>query len=268
MIRQPAVAGQFYPASAARLREDITRYVATDAATAPVLGIVAPHAGYMYSGAVAGAVYGAIDIPRLVIILCPNHHGIGAAAALSPATGWETPLGTVPVATALGQQLLAAAPDLLVYDALAHLYEHSLEVQLPFLQVLRPEAAMVPISIGFTDYARCRRLGEAIASAVATAGEPVLIIASSDMTHYESAKDAKEKDRLAIERFCALDPEGLLTTCRNHGITMCGVVPATVMLIAAKILGASRASVVRYATSGDVTGDFRQVVAYAALTVT
>ena len=268
MVRQPAVAGQFYPGNAERLAKDLSHYIGNPPDTRQrVLGIMVPHAGYVYSGAVAGAVYGNIEIPRIAIILCPNHHGIGAVAALSPAAGWQTPLGTVPVATDLSRQILAAAPELIAFDALAHLYEHSLEVQLPFLQTLRPDVKIVPLSIGFGDYERCRRVGEALAQVVASSGESILIVASSDMTHYESAAEAKQKDSLAIERICDLDPVGLLSTCRSHGITMCGVVPATIMLIAAKLLGASSAVLTRYATSGDVTGDFRQVVAYAGLTV-
>lgn len=267
MIRQPAVAGQFYPASAERLRADVTRYIGTQAQRSSVIGIVAPHAGYLYSGAVAGAVYGRIDIPRVVVILCPNHHGIGAVAAVSPAEGWATPLGTIKVEQSLQQQILAAAPSLLAFDALAHLYEHSLEVQLPFIQCVRPDAAIVPISIGFGAFADCLQLGNALASVLRSYPEPVLIVASSDMTHYESVATAKNKDDLAIARFLDLDPEGLLNVCHTHAITMCGVVPATVLLVAARQLGAGHAELVSYATSGDATGDYRQVVAYASLTV-
>jgi len=267
MIRQPAVAGQFYPGQAESLRLDVTRYIVNQPRQSAVIGIIAPHAGYVYSGAVAGAVYGSIDIPRVVVILCPNHHGIGARAALSPAQGWSTPLGTVPIDQALRQQLLAHAPAVLSLDALAHLHEHSLEVQLPFLQVLRPDVAIVPISLGFSDFASCRLLGEALAHVIRSYPEPVLMIASSDMTHYETAGDAKKKDDLAIRQILDLDPAKLLAVCRENAITMCGVVPAAVMLVASRLLGATAAQLIKYATSGEVTGDYRQVVAYAALTV-
>jgi AmmeMemoRadiSam system protein B len=267
MIRQAAVAGQFYPANAERLRQDVTRYLAAGTQQTAAIGIVAPHAGYMYSGAVAGAVYASVAIPRVVVVLCPNHHGIGAPAALSPATGWATPLGTVPVEDALRQRLIACAPQLLTLDSLAHLHEHSLEVQLPFLQVCRPDLSLVPISLGFGDYERCQTLGAALAAAIQEYPEPVLLVASSDMTHYEPAIDARQKDDLAIRQMLDLNPAALLQVCRQHAITMCGVVPAAVMLVAAKLLGATAAQVVRYATSGDITGDYRQVVAYAALTV-
>jgi MEMO1 family protein len=267
MIRQPAVAGQFYPGHAERLREDVNRYLSKQEKRSAVIGIVAPHAGYIYSGRVAGAVYGCIEIPRVMVILCPNHHGIGAQAALSPAQAWATPLGAIPVEPALRQQLLAYAPSLLALDALAHLHEHSLEVQLPFLQVLRPDVAIVPVSLGFGDYASCRLLGEALAQAIRSFPEPVLIVASSDMTHYEAAADAKMKDDLALHQILEMNPVELLAVCRDNAITMCGVVPTAVMLIAARLLGATGAHLVDYATSGEVTGDYRQVVAYAALTV-
>ncbi len=267
MIRQAAVAGQFYPAISEQLRAELSLYIDDSTERIPVIGIVAPHAGYIYSGKVAGAVYGAIEIPRQIVILCPNHHGVGTPAAISPAEGWATPLGTVPIAQELRQSMLAQAPALLAYDSLAHLYEHSLEVQLPFIQTLRPDAEIVPIALGFGDYASCEQLGNALAKAIAAHHEPVLIVASSDMTHYETAAEAKRKDEQAIRHFLDLDPAGLLQVCRSQAITMCGVVPATVLLVAAKALGATRAALVSYATSGDVTGDYRQVVAYAALTV-
>ncbi|WP_298271235.1 AmmeMemoRadiSam system protein B [Geobacter sp.] len=266
MIRQPAVAGQFYTDDPCRLRAELRRMTPTAAVKSRVAGIVAPHAGYLYSGGVAGTIYGAIDIPRTVIILGPNHHGFGAAAALHPPGEWLTPLGPVPISGRLSSLIMENTP-LVEFDASAHRFEHSLEVQLPFLQHLRDELQIVPICLGFGDFERCRQVGEGVARAILAFGEEVLIVASSDMTHYESAEAARVKDELALARVCALDPEGLVKLCRARGITMCGVIPTAVMLVAAELQGAEHGEVVRYGTSGDVTGDDRQVVAYAAVAV-
>jgi hypothetical protein len=266
MVRQPAVAGQFYTDDPRRLRAELTELVPAGAVRQKVLGIIAPHAGYMYSGAVAGAVYGAIEIPPTVVILGPNHHGRGARIALFPDGEWLTPLGPVPINARLAELVREHAPGV-ESDAAAHRFEHSLEVQVPFLQHLRPDVSIVPLCLGFGDFPRCRTLGLGLAAAIRAYAEPVLIIASSDMTHYESAAAAREKDQEALRAVLALNPEGLLAVCRDKEITMCGVIPAAVMLVAVRELGATEARLVRYATSGDVTGDNRQVVAYAAVTV-
>lgn len=266
MIRQPAVAGQFYSDDPQQLRAELDRLVVDEPNREKVLGIIAPHAGYVYSGAVAGQVYGAVEVPPAVLILGPNHHGVGAPAALHPAGEWLTPLGAVAVNGRLTELIQRHAP-VTELDATAHHFEHSLEVQLPFLQHVRPDVTIASLCLGFGDFARCRALGEGIAGAIRAYGEEVLMVASSDMTHYESAAAAREKDDLAIRQVLGLNPAGLLKVCREHGITMCGVIPAVTMLVAAIELGATRATLVRYATSGDVTGDTRQVVAYAAFTV-
>ena len=266
MIRQPAVAGQFYTDEPKRLRGELQRMVTADAVRRRVIGVVAPHAGYVYSGRVAGAVYGAIEIPRTVVILGPNHHGFGAAAAIYPEGEWLTPLGSVSMDTRLSSLVRKHVP-FVEADTSAHRFEHSLEVQVPFLQYCRADVNIVPICLGFSDYDRCRLLGEGMAGAIREFDEDVLIVASSDMTHYESAAAARDKDEQAIAEVLALNPEGLVRVCRRKNITMCGVIPATVMLVAAKALGATKAELVSYATSGDVTGDNRQVVAYAAMAV-
>lgn len=266
MVRQPAVAGQFYTDIPERLRSDLGSMIGAASGRRIAVGIVAPHAGYVYSGGVAGKVYGAVEVPRHVIVLGPNHHGIGARAALYPRGEWLTPLGSVPTGGRLADLLKKHAP-LVDEDLAAHRFEHSLEVQLPFLQYLRPDVTIVPLCLGFGDFDSCRELGEGIARAVREFGEEVLIVASSDMSHYEPAESARRKDEMALREVLALDPAGLLRVCRQERITMCGVVPTTVMLVAALALGASRAELVHYATSGDITGDNRQVVGYAALTV-
>jgi AmmeMemoRadiSam system protein B len=266
MIRQPAVAGTFYPGDPGQLHADLEVMIPRNEDKEKVIGIIAPHAGYVYSGKVAGAIYGTVKVPGTIVVLGPNHHGLGARAALYPEGEWLTPLGKVRINSVLADLVRKYAP-LVEEDSTAHQFEHSLEVQIPFLQYLNPAVSIVPVCLGFNDYHSCRLLGEGLARAIDEYSGQVLIVASSDMTHYESASAARAKDDLAIREILALNPQGLLQVCHSNRITMCGVVPATVMLVSALGLGATRASLVSYATSGDVTGDQRQVVAYAALTV-
>jgi AmmeMemoRadiSam system protein B len=266
MVRQPAVAGQFYTGDEKTLRAELDKYVVSAEIKEKALGIIAPHAGYIYSGSVAGRVYGQVAVPADVIILGPNHHGIGALAAIYPEGEWLTPLGAVRINDRLAGLIRKHAP-IVREDTTAHHYEHSLEVQLPFLQFARPDVTIVPICLGFSDFASCAALGNGIAGAIEEFRSEVLIVASSDMTHYEPAADARVKDEQALREILDLNPEGLFKVCREMGITMCGVIPATVMLLAALQLGARQSKLVSYATSGDVTGDNKQVVAYAALMV-
>jgi AmmeMemoRadiSam system protein B len=265
MQRQPAVAGQFYSGNSNKLRSDLAGMIPGTRGTKKVTGIIAPHAGYIYSGAIAGAVYASIEIPSTVLILGPNHHGAGAGAALYPEGDWLTPLGTITINSRLNA-LLQNVPYIRP-DTLAHEFEHSLEVQVPFIQYLQPESSICAICLAHGDFAAVRQIGEGIAAAIRAYGKDVLIVASSDMTHYESAESARCKDDQALERVMGFDPQGLLQVCRSQNITMCGVVPAAVMLVAARELGATQAELVAYGTSGDVTGDNRQVVAYAAVAV-
>jgi hypothetical protein len=266
MIREPAVAGSFYPADPLKLGRDLSRFITPSASGRRVLGVVSPHAGYVYSGAIAGKLYSDIDIPETVVILGPNHHGAGAAVAVSAAEGWETPLGPVPIDTELASLVLEEVVPA-SSDDVAHRHEHSLEVQVPFLRHRRPDVRIVPVCLGFGNFEGCRIVGEGVARAIRRLERPVLIVASSDMTHYEDAAVAERKDREAIRAMLDLDAEGLHSVCRRRGITMCGVVPAAAMLVACRELGASEARLVAYGTSGDVTGDRGSVVAYAALEV-
>ncbi len=263
-IRQPVVAGQFYPASRSELEKELDQLVPGSKQKLSAISIISPHAGYIYSGATAGRVIASVSIPKTIIILGPNHRGVGALAALSPDDAWQTPLGLVPVEKRLASIICKQIPAV-QEDALAHRNEHSLEVQVPFLQYLRPDISIVPLCLGFGDYIGAEFLGKGIASAIREFSEEVLILASSDMTHYESAEAAKKKDIQALERVLALDPEGLVEVCRSKRITMCGVIPSAVMLVAAMELGAKTAEVVDYTTSGDVTGDYSQVVGYAGV---
>ena len=273
-IRQPAVAGRFYPGNAQHLRaeiETLTTLRATAGQELPeariaAVGCVVPHAGYMYSGAVAGAVYRRLELPRRYVILCPNHTGVGEPLAIMSRGAWHTPLGDIPVDAELADALKAAMP-LLSEDPTAHRYEHALEVQLPFLQVLRPCFQFVPITVGTSNFEALSALGAALGSLLANLSEPALVIASSDMNHYESDSVTRVKDRRAIDQILALDPRGLYDTVRQGNISMCGYGPATIMLTAARKLGATKAELVRYATSGDVSGERDMVVGYAGIAI-
>jgi AmmeMemoRadiSam system protein B len=263
MDREPAVAGRFYTDDPATLARQVDRFLAAGGPRVRARGLVAPHAGYVYSGAVAGAVYARVDVPPRVVLLGPNHTGLGKAAALWPDGAWRLPSGEVPIDAELTQAL--AASPLVRADREAHLLEHSLEVQVPFLARARPGLSMAALCLGPLSFDECEELGEVVGKAAADAG--ALVVASSDMSHYVPAEVAREKDHRAIARILALDPRGLYDTVRRERITMCGIVPATVMLVAARALGATRAELVRYANSGEVNGDTRQVVGYAGVLV-
>ena len=284
-IRAPAVAGRFYPGRADELLREILEY--TSAGKTPVeagriaaIGCVAPHAGYIYSGGVAGAVYARLEIPKRCVILCPNHTGKGRPLSIMANTTWQTPLGEVAADAEMGARLLRRFPALEENSA-AHRAEHAIEVQLPFLQARQPELNIVPIAIGTSDFDVLHGLGEALADVIAgrqeddpekdgqeeDRAEKVLIVASSDMNHYEPDALTRVKDHKAIERVLAMDARGLWEVVMNEDISMCGFGPTIVMLTAAKILGATTATLVRYATSGDVSGDREAVVGYAGIIV-
>jgi AmmeMemoRadiSam system protein B len=263
--RQPAVAGRFYPGDGETLAATIREKLGDGPARA-ALGLMAPHAGYMYSGAVAGAVYASVRMPQRFVIIGPNHTGLGTPASIMTRGRWLTPAGEADIDTDLAEAILSNG-DVLAEDASAHVHEHSIEVQLPFLQYLADGMEFVPVCMMTADPGHCRQVGEAVAVAAGEAEDDVLIVASSDMTHYESQEEAGRKDRMAIDMILALDADGLLETVQRHGITMCGVAPVAAMLHACRMMGASGAELVRYETSGDVTGDFSQVVGYAGIVV-
>jgi len=265
-IRHPAVAGQFYPRDAQALLDDVRSYLAPSAEAFQAFGCVVPHAGYMYSGHVAGAVYARLDVPERCIILCPNHTGMGHALSIMTEGAWETPLGTVPIDTEIASALRAQF-HLLIGEADAHRTEHAIEVQLPFLQTLRPRVRFVPIAIGTRHYEALEGLGQAIGEVLANQADRVLVLASSDMNHYESDQITRVKDHKAIERILALDPRGLYDIVMSEDISMCGYGPTVAMLTAAKRLGATFAELIRYATSGDVSGGREMVVGYAGIMV-
>jgi AmmeMemoRadiSam system protein B len=269
MLRMPAVAGRFYPGRPESLLRELEKHAGDPAKTERVdraVGCVVPHAGYMYSGHVAGAVYRRLPKFGSYLILCPNHTGRGAPLAIMSSGAWRTPLGDAPVDAQLAQALRHAC-HLVMEDSGAHADEHSLEVQLPFLQYLEKDFRFVPIAIGVGGYASLEALGHSIAQVAQSAGEPFLIVASSDMNHYEPDSITRVKDHKAIERILALDPQGLYDVIRREDISMCGYGPTVAMLTAARDLGATRAELVKYATSADTSGDRSAVVGYAGIIV-
>ncbi len=274
MARAPAQAGRFYPADPDALRAEVSRLlglgrVGAGLAPARPLSVIVPHAGYQYSGHVAGALYGSIQPAPVYVILGPNHSGAGARTAIMSRGHWETPLGLVPVCQGLAVSIMKGC-DLIEESVASHQSEHAIEVQLPFLQALGP-CEFVPIAMADYRPDTCRRLGDAVAAAVRAwreAGHPApLLIASTDLNHYEPDDVSRMKDKLALDAIQAMDPDGLLSVCDLEDISMCGVGPTAVILHASKALGASHAELVRYANSGEVTGDRATVVGYASLRI-
>lgn len=267
-VRPPAVAGMFYEAAPPRLYSQVKKCFAANESSAPepFIGAVVPHAGLMYSGHVAAAFYGAVRLPRQFIILCPNHTGLGHFAAINREGEWRTPMGDARIDTPLADALMARAKSLKV-DQMAHAREHSLEVQLPFLHYLLDSFTFVPICLGAPRYELCEEVGTAIAAVVREAGEPVGILASSDLNHYENQEETLRKDSLAIAQVIDRNPRELWRVVDEHDVSMCGYIPTTAMLIAANELGASKSALLKHATSGDVSGDYSHVVGYAAILV-
>ncbi len=270
VLRHPAVAGRFYPGDPDDLRMEAQGYLSQASSVKQVplraLGCIAPHAGYMYSGHVAGAVFARLEVPQRCIVLCPNHTGMGRALAVMSEGGWQTPLGDVAIDADLAAALKARFPAL-QEDAAAHRAEHAAEVELPFLLLRQPELRFVPIALGTGQFETLEQLGMALADVIAAQKDPVLIVASSDMNHYESDVVTRAKDHRAIERILTLDPRGLFDVVTQQDISMCGYGPAVVMLTAARGLGAKSAELVKYATSGDISGDRDMVVGYAGVVV-
>ena len=270
MVRRARYAGSWYPGSAEELRRTVEGYLAAGGPAAPAVGLVSPHAGYVYSGAVAGKGYAAVDVTPSVIVLAPVHEYAAAAISVWDGGPWETPLGQVEI----DEELLRAVADgcgMAPADGDFHADRQTLELQLPFLQVRRADVKIVPIIVQTHEVGELRSLGAACAAAIEARGADVLIVASSDMTHFETAAVAKKKDEMALARVVEIDPEGLLDVVSRER-SMCGAAPAAAMLFAARELGATRAETVTYATSGDVKKkehrkDTDSVVGYAAVAV-
>lgn len=270
-IREPAVAGQFYPGTAKAVATALDRLLPAAPIQRRAKAIIAPHAGWMYSGPTAGIVYGNVEIPDRVVLIGPNHRGLGSRYAVFAEGSWRLPSGMIPVAQDVTAALLAECHQLTA-DERAHQLEHSLEVQVPFLQRLNPRVRIAPVLIGGSwpeagGRGELRRIGEALANVVTRLAEPVLLVASTDLNHYESQATSNAKDRRALDAVVGLDEDELMRRVTAEEISMCGVAPTYIALIAAKKLGATRAEVLDYRTSGDVSGDFQRVVGYGAVVI-
>jgi len=272
-IREPAVAGAFYPDTAEALTGEIAALLKR--ARAPVPGercpkaLIAPHAGYVYSGPIAANAYARLAAARgritRVVLLGPVHRVAVDGLALPGTQGLRTPLGVVPVDME-AVRAIESLPQVVVSPE-AHAREHSLEVQVPFLQILAGDLRFAAICVGTVDLASLEELGHALARAIQSSKEPVLIVASSDMNHFESAEVNKRKDDLAIEQVVTIDPEGLHRVVCEEDISMCGFAPAVGALVCCRDMGAKKGHLVRYAHSGEVTGDCNEVVSYAGMVI-
>lgn len=264
MLRQPAVAGQFYPNNPTVLRQTIEDFLPyPPSVPAPAIAVIVPHAGYIYSGAVAAETFARVSIPSTVFIMGPNHRGMGSRAAVMDRGGWKMPFGTVPIEQNAAAMLLSELA-LLQADATAHTFEHSLEVQVPFLQYFaKSTCAIVPICLSQLAFSDCQGIGMALAAVSRRLESLPLLVASTDMTHYESRTFATKQDTKAMECITNLDPQALYNTVLSNQISMCGFIPTTIALIAAVELGATSAKLIRYSDSGETSGDINQVVGYA-----
>jgi hypothetical protein len=263
----PAVAGQFYSGDSKSLEAEVSRFIPVKGKKPmKAVGVISPHAGLIYSGTVAGELFSRVQITDTVIIIGPNHRGIGDRFAIDTHTHWVIPTNTFEIDQDLSQELLKTC-KLLSHDSHAHTYEHSLEVQTPFIAHFKKDTKILPICVMNATLKECKDLGEAIALVIKKSQRDILIIASSDMSHYISAKTAKYLDNLAIERVLDLDPTGLYKVVHSERISMCGVISSTIMLFAALALDVTLSELVKYTTSGEVSGDYDQVVGYAGIMV-
>ncbi|KJR42037.1 Memo-like domain protein [Candidatus Magnetoovum chiemensis] len=263
MKRMPAVAGRFYKGSKALLTKEIESLTTEKEPQKKenALGIICPHAGLVYSGAVAGAVYSKIEFPETIILLGPNHTGMGDAISIMTEGQWEIPTQTFNIDTPLAQTIVNSSP-LFKDGTIAHLYEHSIEVQLPFIARFSSNVKIVPITIIHASLKECKEAGSALSSAIKQSAKKIVIAASTDMSHYLSDKQARIKDKMAIDKILTLDPEGLYNIVISEKISMCGYIPTAIMLYAVKALGAKETIEVKYTTSAEVSGDYNHVVGY------
>ncbi|UCE26862.1 MAG: AmmeMemoRadiSam system protein B [Candidatus Coatesbacteria bacterium] len=261
--RKPVVAGTFYPARRDTLTDTVAACIG-EREPAKAIGGIVPHAGYIYSGPTCGAFFAAVEVPAQVILLGPKHTYAGADYALWSGGAWETPLGEVTVDEELASAILERCPGV-EPDESAHFEEHSLEVILPFIQYVNPDAKVVPIAFNAMDSGTLMGFGEGIATVISDRNIDALIVVSSDMSHYVSAAEAERLDRMALAGVEKLDATQLVDVVRRNRISMCGVWPAAVGVVAARALGAERGEVIKYTNSGEASGDYNQVVGYAAV---
>jgi len=267
-LRRPAAAGKFYPSGAKELKAMIYSFVDKSAPKSDCFGCILPHAGYIYSGKVAVCTISGIKIKDTIVLLGPNHTGRGAVFSIMPRGIWQTPLGDLEINSQLAGLFLGKS-RYLEADSLAHLDEHSLEVELPILQYFRNDFKIVPIAIKTDNLAELNAVGQELASVVIenNLSSSVMFMASSDLTHYEPQKSAEIKDALAIEAILDLDVGKLKAAIEESKISMCGFAPIAVLIRTAKLLGAKKGELIKYQTSGDVNGDKSSVVGYAGIRI-
>ncbi|MBP7217164.1 MAG: AmmeMemoRadiSam system protein B [Candidatus Omnitrophica bacterium] len=268
ITRKAVVAGTFYPSTGNEIRKQIATFLSGNQKARHAIACMVPHAGYMYSGQVAAETLASITMTDTAILIGPNHTGYGKAYSIMSNGTWQTPLGDITIDTPVAKTLLTTS-KYLEDDATAHAREHSLEVELPLLQYFKPDIKVIPITLMAEDTSNLKSIGIEIADAIRKMNRQnsILVVASSDMTHYESQESARAKDTLAIEAIVALDEDKLAATVRKSNISMCGWTAAVTMLAAAKALGARTAQLIRYQTSGDITKDTESVVGYAGITI-
>jgi hypothetical protein len=266
-LRQPAVADHFYPGSPESLTLTVNDLLSAghSASKQKALAVVLPHAGYVYSGALAAKTLSSVEIPETVILIGPNHRGQGAPVALSTAT-WDMPMGKVPVDREICDLILNHCPTIQV-DELAHKDEHSLEVQIPFLHMLQKKLSIVPLLVSRISYPLCEEVADCLAKAISTSARHILIVASSDMSHYEPRNNTEKKDRLALQCIEQFNPKNLYHTVINNRISMCGVIPVVIALLAVKSQFGIKYRLIGYTDSGYVSGDTTQVVGYAGVVI-
>lgn len=262
-VRKPIVSGSFYPGREDDLAQVISSYTDDTAKAEEGFGGLAPHAGYAYSGATAGKLFSALKLKDTVILIGPKHNYAGAEYAVWEAGEWKTPLGSIAVDEEITKEILSYDSPLIA-DESAHLPEHSLEVIIPFIQSVKPEAKIVPIAVGPMNENARIKMAAAMVKPLSKRGN-CSIIMSSDMSHYVSAQVAERMDNMAIEQMLVMNPPGLITTVRENRISMCGVWPAALGMTVMTELGASKGELVEYTNSGEVSGDFGHVVGYAAI---
>ncbi len=267
MIRKPVVSGSFYDQDSKRLNSQIQRWMQPFTEKgAEAWAALVPHAGYVYSGAIAAQTLAQVQPVSTIFLLGPNHTGVGEAVAVDPSEAWQTPLGIMSVDHEAAAQLV----DQCVYaqwDDLAHQNEHSLEVIVPFLQARHLTEQIVPVCIGTLELPVLEALGQALARSIATSPMPTMIVVSSDMNHFADLEATEQLDQMALDELLRLDPRRLLQVVRAHHISMCGIAPAAVMLLALSALGPARARLVRHGTSAEAYGDRQRVVGYAGVII-
>lgn len=265
MVRRSVVAGSFYPGSKSSLEKELTQLIPLVGEKKKVIGLISPHAGYVYSGCCAGKGFASIQVPNKIIILGVNHHGMGHSFAVDDSDHWSTPLGEIPIERNLAEKLVKGS-DIFQIDFNAGAMEHSLEVQVPFIQYINPGARILPITVSSMKLEQLLAAGQEIGRLV-LGRDDVLLVASTDMSHYISAESAKKEDQKAIDKILAMDPEGLFETVVCENISMCGIAPTVMMLSAAIQMGAKASEVIQYTNSGEASGDYKQVVGYLSMAV-